>query len=63
MEDFDTSYGGVKEADYSIVNLVENPETYTGYQGAKIWESIYQENCLLDKLFGNLQGVVSDQSY
>ena len=55
VEDFDDSYGGVSEKDYIIVNLKENPETFTGYLGAIVWEAIYQENCLLDKLFGNLQ--------
>ena len=33
---------------------MENPETYTGYLGAPIWEAIYEENCLLDRIFGNL---------
>ena len=27
------------------VNLLNNPETWTGYQGLKIWEAIYRENC------------------
>ena len=27
------------------VNLLKNPETWTGYQGKKIWEAIYNENC------------------
>ena len=30
------------------VNLVDNPERFTGYSGnsaARIWRSIYQENC------------------
>ncbi len=30
------------------VNLVKNPERYTGYKGdsaLKVWKSIYQENC------------------
>jgi len=58
VEDFDEQYGGVKAEDYMIVNLMENPETFTNYEGAPIWEAIYQENCLLDKIFGNLQGMV-----
>jgi hypothetical protein len=30
------------------INLLENPERYTGYAGmsaARVWQSIYQENC------------------
>ena len=31
-----------------FVNLIDNPERYTGYAGEsahKIWHSIYKENC------------------
>ena len=34
--------------DTKYVNLLENPERYTGYAGDaahKIWNSIYKENC------------------
>jgi len=34
------------------VDLIENPERFTGYAGAsanKIWQSIYQENCFTSK--------------
>ena len=27
------------------VNLVKNPEAFTGYQGQNIWNAIYYENC------------------
>lgn len=27
------------------VSLVENPERFTGYAGANVWDAIYQENC------------------
>jgi len=27
------------------VSLVENPERFTGYAGANVWDSIYRENC------------------
>jgi ERO1-like protein alpha len=27
------------------VNLINNPESYTGYQGQNIWNAIYHENC------------------
>uniref|UniRef100_A0A915EK22 Uncharacterized protein n=1 Tax=Ditylenchus dipsaci TaxID=166011 RepID=A0A915EK22_9BILA len=35
-------------ADMHYVNLLKNPERYTGYKGdsaVKVWQSIYQENC------------------
>ncbi|KAF0992664.1 hypothetical protein HZS_2155, partial [Henneguya salminicola] len=38
--------------DSQYVDLVKNPERYTGYAGqgsAKIWRSIFQENCLTSK--------------
>lgn len=28
-----------------FVNLLKNPETWTNYQGQKLWEAIYRENC------------------
>uniref|UniRef100_A0A7S3STQ9 FAD-dependent oxidoreductase 2 FAD-binding domain-containing protein n=1 Tax=Emiliania huxleyi TaxID=2903 RepID=A0A7S3STQ9_EMIHU len=31
----------------SVVNLVLNPERYTGYNGSHVWSAIYQENCLV----------------
>ena len=34
--------------DMRFVNLIENPERYTGYSGEsahKIWHSVYKENC------------------
>jgi hypothetical protein len=33
------------EADYIIVNLTENTEAYTAYEGGPIWQAIYNENC------------------
>jgi ERO1-like protein alpha len=32
------------------VNLKQNSEIYTGYQGQHIWDSIFRENCFSDKL-------------
>ena len=32
------------------VDLLKNPEGYTGYQGQQIWTAIYKENCFLDKM-------------
>lgn len=34
------------------VDLIENPEAFTGYSGApahRVWEAIYQENCFNDR--------------
>lgn len=36
------------------VNLLNNPETWTGYQGQKIWEAIYRENCFTGGTFDDL---------
>lgn len=30
---------------FIFVNLAENRESYTAYQGAPIWKAIYEENC------------------
>jgi len=38
----------MNEADYIIVNLMDNQESFTAYDGAPIWSAIYQENCWLD---------------
>jgi ERO1-like protein alpha len=27
------------------IDLIANPEGFTGYQGQKIWEAIHRENC------------------
>ena len=62
VEDFDDSKGGVNELDYIVVNLLENPETYTAYLGSPVWDAIYQENCLLDKSFGKFSGIFTNES-
>jgi len=36
--------------EYVYVNLNENKESYTAYNGSKIWQAIYEENCMLDKI-------------
>lgn len=38
-----------------LVNLLDNEETYTAYIGGPVWNTIYQENCLLDKAFTGLK--------
>ena len=40
-EDIDSKEG-------SYINLLKNPEGYTGYKGAHIWNAIFKENCLSD---------------
>ena len=35
-------------AELQYVDLLKNPERYTGYKGAsphRIWRSVYEENC------------------
>lgn len=34
------------------INLLKNPEGYSGYDGLKIWEAIYKENCFHGTLDG-----------
>ena len=43
-EDIDSSKG-------SYINLLKNPEGYTGYRGAHIWSAIFKENCFSDKFY------------
>ena len=47
----------------SYINLLKNPEGYTGYRGAHIWKAIFKENCyseiysslcVEDKIFSNI---------
>ena len=49
--------------DGSYINLLKNPEGYTGYRGAHIWNAIFKENCFTesysnlcveDKIFSNI---------
>ena len=32
------------------VNIAKNRESYTAYDGKQIWDAIYQENCLVDRI-------------
>ena len=34
-----------------MVNLLDNTESYTAFEGAPIWKAIYEENCNLDKAY------------
>ena len=49
--------------DGTYINLLKNPEGYTGYKGAHIWKAIFKENCFSenyqslcveDKIFSNI---------
>ena len=35
--------------DGTYINLLKNPEGYTGYKGAHIWNAIFKENCFTEK--------------
>jgi hypothetical protein len=39
-----------KDDDIIYVNLQENRESYTAYNGSNIWNAIYEENCLFDRI-------------
>ena len=39
-----------KDDDIIFVNLQENRESYTAYNGSNIWNAIYQENCMLERI-------------
>ena len=49
--------------DYILVNLLDNEETFTGYVGGPIWTTIYEENCLLDKVFSDLKQRVNKEKF
>jgi hypothetical protein len=38
--------------DMVFVNLPDNKESYTAYDGSAVWRAIYDENCLMDRLTG-----------
>ena len=49
--------------DGAYINLLKNPEGYTGYRGSHIWNAIFKENCFTerysslcveDKIFSNI---------
>ena len=42
------------------VNLQRNPESYTGYNGTKVWDAIYQENCL-QRTAGHEEGICLEE--
>lgn len=38
------------DIDSIFVNLQNNKESYTGYNGSQVWATIYHENCLSDQI-------------
>lgn len=51
-----------------VINLVENPERYTGYAGesaANVWSAIYNENCLHvePQLKGGLETCIEERVF
>lgn len=48
LVDFCTVREDGEDADMQYVDLLLNPERFTGYRGSsalKIWDAIYKENC------------------
>ena len=35
-----------EESDFTYIDLNENKESYTAYNGTQVWMTIYQDNCL-----------------
>ena len=50
VDDQDGSYALINEDDYIFVNMEENEETYTAFEGGPIWRAIYEENCFLNNV-------------
>lgn len=38
------------DPDFIYVKLAENRESYTAYNGSNVWQAIYEENCMLDRI-------------
>lgn len=52
------------EGDMVYINLLENPERYTGYSGyqaERIWNAIYQENCFTPPNEKSLSGMCFEE--
>ena len=50
-----------KDSDY--VDLTENPEQYTGYNGTRLWDAIYQENCFSRQIEAGRNPVMGEMCY
>lgn len=45
------------------MNLLDNIETFTAFDGGPVWKSIYEENCILDKKFTDLKHRVNKDKF
>ena len=64
VDDQDGQYIEINEDDYILVNLLENEEKFTGYEGSPVWNTIYDENCFLDVALTDLKrGVNKDRFF
>ncbi|EGZ28308.1 hypothetical protein PHYSODRAFT_353513 [Phytophthora sojae] len=55
---------GEAEETMTYINLLENPERYTGYSGVqaeRIWKSIYEENCFTPPEESKLDGMCLEE--
>ncbi|KAI9906893.1 hypothetical protein PsorP6_004245 [Peronosclerospora sorghi] len=55
---------GEEEETMTYINLLENPEGYTGYSGVqaeRIWKAIYEENCVTPSDESNLDGMCLEE--
>ena len=42
---------------------MENPEQYTGYNGTRLWDAIYHENCFGRQREGGRDSVMGEMCY
>lgn len=53
---------GEREEEFLYINLLTNPERYTGYQGEhahRIWSAIYNQQCFSETSCGGIAEVLS----
>jgi len=53
-----------EEVEYTYVNLLRNPERYTGYKGEhanRIWKTIYEQKCFAD--VKDVDGLADESTY
>ena len=63
VDDQDGQYIEINEDDYILVNLLDNEEKFTGYEGSPVWNTIYEENCVLDQAISNLKPLVNQDRF
>merc|ERR1712168_1295070 len=52
-----------KDNGVEYVDLFENPEQYTGYNGTRLWDAIYHENCFGRQREGGRDPVIGEMCY